>query len=338
MVDNGNIQKKESSSENISNFYFKLNLDYLLKLNKIKKNEFAREIGVSKQTVFDWLKKDPILNTHLSLKIAKYFKISVEELYLCNLQLAQDFDSTIKFEYLNKIQAPFYIIDLEAKLTFANHAFCHLLGFLEQDFNSRICSDIIHPDDFPQLKILMKRSFLEKKLFSQVDLRFVFAKQGFIWINNLCTSSYAENKIFVFAFPLQEKIEKPTFEKFHFEEFVMKELEKIQLNSFLDKKLNFVSRLSSEILIKTDRNFLKCLLRSMFNQFQYIEFESDSNEIFLSSRQENGKILLSATINCTINSKTPDLSRVKKVADIIGASVEENRAGNLYSFYIAFPV
>ena len=330
---------KTSAFGEMAGNFFKSNLQHLLEVNSIKQSQLSRDVGISKQTISDWLKKDSLINIQQALKLTKYFKITVEDLFTCNLKMGGEQDKKSELDFLKQIHAPLYVINFDGSYTSSNQAFCDLLGFSEYDLNSRFFSDLVHPEDIARIKLQMKRVADSKITFSQMDIRFITMKQGFCWINNLCITSLVDKKIFIFASLVPEQTaEELTTDSIPLDKFTMRELERIQGTSTLPKKLLVRSEIDPTIWITTERNIFKCLLRSLFNQFQFIDFESENNyEVLLKSRIEKESVVLSATINCAINPKRLDLSRVQKVANLIRVEISENYAGNIYSFYMEFP-
>lgn len=321
----------------MSGNFFKSNLEYLLEKEGLKQSQLSRDAGISKQTISDWLKKDSLINIQQALKLTKYFKITVEELFNHNLRISND--QGLKYEFLNTIKTPFHMIDLDGPLTFCNQAFCDLLGFSEYDLNSRIFTDLIHPDDLPHVRIMRKRVKDEKVLFSQIDMRYLTNKHGFRWINNLCVTSLTDKKLFIFSFPIEGiSLESFSLEKIMLGKFIAKELEGLQTMPSYTKKLDFKNEIDPKITVNTDRNVFKCLLRSLITQFQFTDFESNSKfEVVLKSREEENSVLIIATIHCALNPKRLDITRVQKVAGLIRVEVTENYAANIYSYYMAFP-
>lgn len=55
-------------------------LDFLLESNNLNKSQFAREIGVTRQTIIRILKGNPP-SMELGLKIAKYFNKDVSDIF-----------------------------------------------------------------------------------------------------------------------------------------------------------------------------------------------------------------------------------------------------------------
>lgn len=330
---------KLSTLGDMSGNFFKSNLEYLLEKEGLKQSQLSRDAGISKQTISDWLKKDSLINIQQALKLTKYFKITVEELFNHNLRVSSGQDLGLKQEFLNTIKTPFHMIDLDGPSTFCNQAFCDLLGFSEYDLHSRIFTDLIHPDDLAHVRIMRKRFKDEKVLFSQIDMRYLTNKHGFRWINNLSVNSLTDKKLFVFSFPIEGMALEPfTLEKIMLEKFIKKELVGLQLAPNYTKKLEFRSEIDPKISINTDRNVFKCLLRSLITQFQFTDFESSSKfEVVFKSREEASSVLIIATIHCAINPKRLDISRVQKVASLIRVEVTENYAANIYSCYMAFP-
>lgn len=330
------IKTRQENLDKIN--FFKSNLHHLLETKGIKQSQLSREIGISKQTISDWLNKDTLLNIHQALKLTSYFNISVEDLITTNLRNKIEMESVEKFEFINSLETPVHAISFDVLFACGNNAFCDLLGFTEYELNSRVFSEIIHPEDLNHAMLLLKRAREEKRLSAQIDLRYITHKHGFRWIHNICVTSAADKKLFLFSFPEAYQVNEPLRPEFlQLEHTVIKELERAHANTALTKKLNFINEIDPKIWIHVDRDVFRCLVRCLFNQFQFIEFESPENcEVVLKSRVEKDKVNLIAIINCAINTKRLDLARVQKTAGLIGAEVSENYAGNMYSFYITF--
>ncbi|MBY0415193.1 MAG: response regulator [Bdellovibrionales bacterium] len=330
----------KSRQENVEKVnFFKSNLQYLLETKGIKQSQLSRDVGISKQTISDWLKKDSLLSVHQALKLTNFFKISVEDLLTSNLKITKDIHKEFDFDFIKKLETPVQIISFDGLDSCGNQAFCDLLGFSEYELNSRIFSEIIHQEDLQHGLLNLRRAGDEGYFCSQMDLRYVSIKYGFRWLRTICVSALNDKKIFLFSFPEKDQpIEPLTPDYIPLGKLATKELERMQAVTQLSKKLEFLSDIDPKLWININRDIFRCLIRSLFNQFQFIDFESSTKyEVILKSRVEKNEIHLIAMINCAINPKRLDLARVQKVASLIGASVVENYAGNVYSFSIVFP-
>ena len=330
-------QDKLIDTEATKNF-LKSNLQYLLEKKSIKKAQLSRDLCISKQTISDWLKKDSTINIHHAIKLSKYFKVTVEELYSSNLKMTREHNAQVAYEGIQKLQIPVHIVGFDGVFNFANQSFGELLGFEVYDMNSRIFSDLIHPEDLARIRLIKKRSLESKIVSSQVDVRYISLK-GFRWITHYFLSSPVDKKLFIFSSPTNDlKNEEFLIEQVYLEKIIAKELAMLPLITNLIKKVEFVNELNSKTVIKIDKNILKCLMRSMIYQFQFIDFEfNQKNEVVLKSREEGNSVLLSASINCAINPRILDLCRVKKVASLVKAEVFDSYAGNMYSLFMRFP-
>jgi CheY-like chemotaxis protein len=330
-------QAKMSAFGEMASNFFKSNLEHLLTLHSIKQSQLARDTGISKQSISDWINKDSVINIQQALKLTKYFKITVEELFFCNLKMISSDELSLEDEYLKKIQSPLFIVGLESGYMFANQSFCDLVGFSQYELNSRLFADLIHPEDISQAQLIRLRMKADSNYVqANQDLRFLSSEKVFKWATSVNVKCTVDKKMFSFIYPIESAKPEEFFpEKVHVKYTLLKNLEQIQNNTIFEK-LKFIDQVDSEHYIFTDINAYKCLLRSLFYQFQLIEFESDKKEVILKSRVEENRVVLSATINYKINSKKPELSRVKKVASLVGAEVSENSAANIYSFYISF--
>lgn len=319
--------------------YFMQNLQYLLSIKNVTQSQLAREIGTSRQAVSDWLNRDSKINVLQAYKVASFFKVSIEELFFYNLKVVQATDNVIKIDRFSMVNIPFQIKDFSGVTKFANQAFCGLLGFDQYSLNSRPLIDLIHPDDRVHVELTRKRIVEEKSMFTQVDVRYLTSSGRFRWIENYCISSPAEMQIFVFSvYSRDGGDEVVSSERINLRSVIVKELEKLEKLKSVTKKIKFVSELDTGLWLESDLNVFKCLLCSLFFQFQYIDFQSDQKrEVFLKSREENGTIILSASINCKLNPARPDLSRVKKVASMLNAEAFESCAGNIYALFMVFP-
>lgn len=318
--------------------FLKSNLQYLLEKKSIKMAQLSRDLCISKQTISDWLKKDSTINIHHAIKLSKYFKVTVEELYSSNLKMVRESDAQAAYEGINRLQTPVHIVGFDGVFNYSNQSFGELLGFEVYDMNSRIFSDLIHPEDLARIRLIKKKSLETNIVSSQVDVRYISLK-GFRWISHYFISSPLDKKLFVFSSPANDlRNEEFLIEQVYLEKLVANELAMLPLITNLVKEVKFVNELHSKTVIYIDKNILKCLIRSMIYQFQFIDFESNlRNEVVLKSREEDKSILLSASISCAINPRILDLCRVKKVASLVRAEVFDSYAGNMYSLFMRFP-
>lgn len=330
------LESKKVALGELSGNYFKSNLEFLLDSKGIKQSQLARDTGISKQTISDWLNRDSLINIQQAFKLTRYFNITVEDLIVTNLKLLKKFanESTAA----NEITAPFQVLSYDLQVMNANKSFCDLLGFSEYEINSRIYTDLIHPDDVLNIIISFKKIVTEGIGTFTYNLRCFTSHGSFRWLNCVIVNSPTERKIYIFSNPLEiQPNEKLIKEPIQLEKIVSIEFERIQSTTFF-KKLNAINEIDPKLFIQTDRAVLRCLIRSLYLQVASMEFElNDKYDVLLRSRIENERVILSATINCKIHPKILDINRVKKVASIVGIDISDNYAGNLYSFYMSFP-
>jgi CheY-like chemotaxis protein len=321
----------------LSGNYFKTNLEFLLEDKGIKQSQLARDTGISKQTISDWLNKDSLINIQQAFKLTRYFKITVENLFMTNLK-SVNLENSDEVTFVNMIPTPFHVLSYDLTKMHANKGFCDLLGFSEYEMNSRIYSDLIHSDDVANMSVSFKKLISTNIITFTHNLRMITTKGTFRWINNIFINSPSEEKLYVFSSPIDvQPNDKLLIENIQLEKIATREFEKIEATTIW-KKLTFVNEIDPKLLVQTDRDILRCLLRSLYHQLQAIEFESkDKFEVLIRTRVEDDRAILSTTVNCKIHPTILDISRVKKVASIVGIEISENYAGNLYSFYIAFP-
>lgn len=332
------LKQIEVSGEMTTNF-FKQNLQYLLETKDIKQSQLARDTDISKQAISDWLNKNSTINAPQAIRVSKYFNVTVEDLYLKNLKNCDMPVATNRFDDLNKIKIPCRVIGFDGSYKFANQAFCDLLGFDVYDINSRPMIDLIHDEALMRAYLMRNRLVNDVGMYTQDDTRFLTAKLGFRWLHSIYVSSIKDKCILAFSFPIKDQsYEEISIKKVRLDTIMKDELEKLHLMPLSSRKIKFKNELELKLSIKSDLNILKCLLRSLFCQFHYIDLDADANhEVLLSCRDESASVLLSATIKCSINPRGLDLRRVKKVASVVGAEVTESYHGNVYSFSISFP-
>lgn len=318
--------------------FFRSNLQYLLETNNLKQAQLARDVGISKQTLSDWLRRDSLINIQQAVKIAKYFKITTDDLVTNDLRTIKILDSFGNFESLNKLRAPLYIVGPEGVVQFANQSFCDLLGFNQQDLSNRVIFEIIHPESCLHLDVLKNKSHENKVMSSEVDVRYVETGTGFKWIHHLVVRSFIDNKIFIFATPINnQKSEKLSFLSYSLEQIVTHGLSRLQSLQSFKKDIELVNKLDLKIQIRTDVNIFGCLLRSMLIQINQVEFENVKKlKVVLNLKDEKEHVFLSADIACAAKFKGPELTRTNKIADMINAKVFESYNDNSYSFTIAF--
>lgn len=317
--------------------FFRSNLQYLLETNNLKQAQLARDVGISKQTLSDWLRKDSLINIQQAVKIAKYFKISTDDLITYDLRNIKILATLKNFECLNKLRAPLYIVGPEGVVEFANQPFCDLLGSNQQDLNNRVIFEIIHPESCLQLDVLKNKSHENKVMSSEVDVRYVVTGMGFKWLHHLVVRSFMDNKTFIFSTPINnQKNEKLSFLNYSLEQIVTHGLGQLQSMQNLKKDIELINKLDLKIQIRTDVNIFGCLLRSMLVQINQIEFENVKKlKVVLNLKDEKELIFLSADISCVAKFKGPDLTRTNKIAGMINAKVFESYNEDSYSFTIA---
>ncbi len=326
-----------SSFGEVTNSFFKSNLEYLLEANNIKQSQLSRDTNISKQTISDWLNKDSMISIQQAFKLTKYFHISVDDLFTKKFSAAKESDS-FQFENFNSFKSGFQVLDLDSPHSYVNQGFAHLIGFNEYELNTRPIEEMIHPEDLKHFLFIKQKIIQDKAVNIQVDLRYITAKHGYQWINNHCFASHVDRKIFIFSCPIQwQPIIDFSIDRFSIEKTIMDEIDFLKKNMNYKKDLCFINEMDPKDWIITDKNIFKCLIRSLYQQFQIVEFESHLKcEVTLKTRYEHDKKIISASINCAINPFRPDISRVNKIAHLIGAEFTENYAGNLYSLYISF--
>lgn len=59
---------------------FTENLDKFLQRKGITKNQFLKELGLGKNSIINWNTRDTLPNGNTLVKIADYFKVSIDEL------------------------------------------------------------------------------------------------------------------------------------------------------------------------------------------------------------------------------------------------------------------
>lgn len=329
--------QKTTTVGELSGNYFKSNLEFLLEDKGIKQSQLARDTGISKQTISDWLNKDSLINIQQAFKLTRYFKITVENLFMTNLKSA-NLENSDEASFVNMIPTPFHVVSYDLTKMHANKGFCDLLGFSEYEMNSRIYSDLIHSDDVANMSVSFKKLVALNIITFTHNLRMITTKGTFRWINNVFINSPSEEKLYIFSSPIDvQPNDKLLIESVQLEKIATREFEKIEATTIW-KKLTLVNEIDPKITVQTDRDILRCLLRSLYHQLQAIEFESkDKSEVLIRTRVEDDRVILSTTVNCKIHPTILDISRVKKVASIVGIEISENYAGNLYSFYMAFP-
>lgn len=320
----------------LSGNYFKSNLEYLLESNGIKQSQLARDTGISKQTISDWLNRDTLVNIQQAFKLTRYFNITIENLIVTNLKSLNEIKNPSHI--VSEITAPLQVLSYDLQLMTANKSFCDLVGFSEYELNSRIYTDIIHPDDVLNIIISFKKIVTEGINTFTTNLRCFTTQGSFRWLNSVVVNSPSERKIYIFSTPLEIQPNENLFkESIVLEKIISHEFERIQSTTFF-KKLSPINEIDPKLTIQTDRAVLRCLIRSLYLQIASMDFETkDKFEVLLRSRVEDEKVIVSATINCIIHPKILDINRVKKVANAIGLDIAESYAGNLYSFYLSFP-
>ena len=59
---------------------FTENLDKLLQEKSRTRNQFLKELGLGKNSIVNWSTRDTLPNGNTLVKIADYFKVSIDEL------------------------------------------------------------------------------------------------------------------------------------------------------------------------------------------------------------------------------------------------------------------
>ncbi len=319
--------------------YFKSNLLFLLEKHKLTPTQLAREIDISKQAVSSWIKEDSNISIQHGIDLAGFFSISLDVLFLYDLRAAQALNNLAEIDIFSNSDIPFIALDIFGKGNYCNPAMAELLRYNREELISRHSYELVHPFDMQRYRAEMKKLKRGEAEFVLLDLKYLLGSGEFKWIRQFSINSPKDERIYIFAFPYSDS-NHPAVplkkEKFFVETIALQELNDCISKTLFPIKMEIINALNPDLAISVDQNVFQCLIRSMFYQMLLIDSETDKRVVKFSSRKEGSDVIMSAIINCKLNATPMDLRRLKTVAEMVDATVEETLAGNLYCLTYTF--
>lgn len=319
--------------KNASKNFFKTNLLFLLESKKLTPAQFSREIGISKQAVSSWIKEESNISVQHSIEVAAFFSISLDALFLYDMQAAQAMNNLAEIDIFSNSDVAFTAVDIMGIGNYCNPAMADLLEYNREELISRHSYELIHPFDMQRYRTEMKKLRGGEAEFVQIDLKYLLGSGKFSWVRQFIIRSPRDKRFYIFAFPFSDNHHQPLElkrERFFLENVALQELDYCKVQSFFPKEVEILNHFKQDLSLNIDQSVFQCLIRSMFYQVMFIEKEDESGAVKFSSRNENSDIFISALVNCKLNAKPMSLVRLKRIAAMINASVEETMAGNLY--------